>query len=181
MLSTWQKKHKMCGKLVSLARIVGSAPQSTARRRSTATLRPRHVPSKTVLRLPQPISRPSVSSSNGTLLSTAAAASAKYSWMLMRSAWLGIRTLDGSTALVMGLVSCVASHSSSAERSNEWPSTVLTGSTMMSCVMGQMKDMGARSMALALAIVAEWEMGEMEVRLDGCGPSGEQKSERQTL
>ena len=84
--------------------------------------------------------------------------------MALRSAWLGLRSGDGSGAPVTGLSRDSLSQRVMCSRSYEWPSAQLTGSRMSSRPIGQQKDGGAdasRSRAARLsesmrAVTSSW-------------------------
>eukprot|EP00964_Phaeocystis_antarctica_P031697 scaffold17927_cov67-Phaeocystis_antarctica.AAC.1 len=57
--------------------------------------------------------------------------------IMLRTRWFGMSVLLSSLAPVFGEVSLVRSHSEMAARSQVNPSSVLTGSAMISAVIGQ--------------------------------------------
>jgi hypothetical protein len=62
--------------------------------------------------------------------------------MAFLSAKLLVSTVCSSCLLVAGLVQWRSNHFAMALRSNVWPSAVNTGSTIISCVIGHIKELG---------------------------------------
>ena len=68
-----------------------------------------------------------------------------HSRIIRRRMWLGKRPVLPSSSPVIGLVDLVASQRSMADRSYACPSAAITGSLMISVVIGQMKSAGGSS------------------------------------
>jgi len=69
-----------------------------------------------------------------------------FSWMALRSAMLGVRCVLGSSAPVSGLVLFPSANQLViSRRSYVWPSTVMTGSLIISIVNGHWKEFRSSS------------------------------------